>query len=312
MPPQGTGRSVCWWGDTLGPTASPPAWPGPGHLAPLQDVKQEQRSPTNPPSQQAHSHPQSVLFEFLDDWWLYLHTGSSQGKDLRDSGGLSQSHHNSNTCSRYVRTMAGPLKDTFVLLPWEKAVVALILFQTRRPWWCQAAAEKREDEGDQGAVSRTDPPEASPVRLPGSAAPLGSLLYPLAASSVSGRTPVSRRMYPEKEMDFHLSQHSFIYLFLEKNKRQSCSSRDDQTVKVSRHSAAHSFQSFFQTEGQKKMFHWWINSKKTQNSTKVILMGNRILQNTTALGCTRTRTIFSISRTIWIVEKPVTDCHRWL
>lgn len=75
----------------------------------------------------------------------------------------------------------------------------------------QAAAEKRHNEGDEGAVSRTDPPEASPVRLPGTAVPLGSLLCPLAASSVLGRTPVSRRMYPGKEMDFHRSPHSLIY-----------------------------------------------------------------------------------------------------
>lgn len=51
VPPRGTGLSVCWWEDTRGPTASPPTWTGPCHLAPLQDAKRQE------PSQSMEARP---------------------------------------------------------------------------------------------------------------------------------------------------------------------------------------------------------------------------------------------------------------
>lgn len=77
--------------------------------------------------------------------------------------------------------------------------------------------EKRRRKSDQGAASGTDRLGAFQVRLPGTAAQLGFLLCLPAASSVWGRTPASRRMYPERKTGtqievggFPLSQYSFF------------------------------------------------------------------------------------------------------
>lgn len=74
----------------------------------------------------------------------------------------------------------------------------------------------------------TDPLVAFRGRLPGSAAPLWSLLCLLGGSSVLGRTPASRRMYP-KESDI-LNQCFFV-----QKKRSSHSICDDSEERLSRY-----------------------------------------------------------------------------
>lgn len=204
---------------------------------------EERRSPTKSPGKPEHFHRRPGV-RSPSYWMIYGFISALAPplwEDLSDRGSLSQSHHNGATCSRQVRTKAGPLTDRFCFTATRKTAVALISVETRRPWWCQAAAAERREE----MMNVTDPPAASPVRLPGTAAPLGSLLCPLAASSVSGRTPASRRMYPEKEVGIEMEIflcHSILW-FIYFLRRHSCSSRDDSTIKVSRHSAAHSVHS---------------------------------------------------------------------